>query len=53
MRVINDFILSLTLNEREGPFVKPINRVSLGTNSFITTYAILTLLRAPISRISI
>jgi hypothetical protein len=33
--------------------MKLINRVLLGTNSFIITYATLTLLRAPISRISI
>ena len=48
-----DSIFSLTLNKREGPFIKPVNRVSSGTDLSIKTYIALTLLRAPVFRISI
>ena len=48
-----DSISSLTLNEREGPFIKPVNRVLSGTDLSIKTYIVLTLLRAPVFRISI
>ena len=47
-----DSISSLTLNKRKGPFVKPVNRVSPGTDLSIKTYIALTLLRAPVFRIS-
>ena len=46
-------ISSPTLNERKGPFIKPVNRVSPGTDLSIKTYIASTLLRAPVSRISI
>ena len=48
-----DSISSLTLNKREGPFVKPVNRVSSDTDLSLKTYIVLTLLRAPDFRISI
>ena len=48
-----DSISSLTLNKRRDPFIKPVNRVSLGTSLSTKTYIVLTLLRAPIFRISI
>ena len=50
---INVSISSLTLNEIKDHFIKPFNRVSLETNLSIKTYAILTLLRAPVFNISI
>ena len=49
----DDSISSPTLNEREGPFIKPVNRVSSGTDLSIKTYIALTLLRAPVFKISI
>ena len=48
-----DSISSPTLNERKGPFIEPVNRVSLGTDLSTKTYAASTLLRAPVSKISI
>jgi hypothetical protein len=50
--ITNSFILSLTLNERDDPFMKLVNKVPLGTNSFIKTCVISTLLRSPVFRIS-
>jgi hypothetical protein len=51
--IINSFILSLTLNERDDPFMEPINRVLLKTNLFIKTCVILIFLRSSILRISV
>jgi hypothetical protein len=48
----DDFISSSTFNKRDGSFAKLVNRVLLRINSFIITYAVLTLLRTFISRIS-
>ena len=48
-----DSISSPTLNEREGPFVEPVNRVSSGTDLSTKTCAALTLLRAPVFKIFI
>ena len=46
-------IFSLTLNEREGPFIEPVNRVLSGTDLSIKIYTALILLRAPVFKISI